>query len=222
MDPNRYKQQDNQQSPPQNENNYDFIMNPANGSAKPTLLAPQSAKARIAIFAGGIILLIILVSVFFSFLNASGNKQKDNLIGTAKTQQEIIRVIDLSQEFISDRNLDYKVKTLRAVIMTSQQEVTAASAARGSEINPKDLEKSQNPQNDTDLESARAQAKGDEVLNNILLGLLGQYSDQLQAVYDAGNESEKSLSTDAFNQINLIYGVDQGSGSDTQQSTTSQ
>ncbi len=197
-------------------------MNPANGRTKPTLLAPQSAKMRIAIFAVGIILLIIIISVFFSFLNSAGNKQKDNLLSAAKTQQEIIRIIDASNEHISDRNLSDKVKTLRAVIMTSQREVTDALGARGAEANPKDLAKSQNPQNDSDLESARAQAKGDEVLNSILIGLLNQYASQLQAIFDAGNESEKALATDAFEQIDLIYNISQSSATETQQAQPTQ
>lgn len=211
-----------EQQPQGSGNNYDFIMNPQNSGNKSTFLAPQSTKMRILIFGGGIILLIILMSVFFSFLNAAGNKQKENLLEVAKTQQEIIRVIDSSKEFISARDLDDKVKTLRAVIVTSQQETTAALAAKGKEVNPKELAKSQNPQNDADLESARAQARGDEALNDILLNLLGQYAAQLQKVFDAGNESEKALATDAFNQVNLIYSLSNDASSEDPQGQATQ
>jgi hypothetical protein len=210
-------EQNNQQSPlPQEDNDYDFIMNSGSSGNKQALFAPENTKMRILLFAAGIIVLIILILVFFSFLSSAGNKQKENLLAVAKTQQEIVRVIDLNKEHISDRDLNDKIKTLRAVIVTSQQEVTSALTARGTKANPKELAKSQNPKNDTDLESARAQAKGDQVLDEIIVALLGQYAAQLQVVFDNGNESEKALATDSFNQVNTIYNLSQDDETDQQ------
>lgn len=204
-----YSEQDNQQSPPQNSNNYDFIMDPPNAGNKSPFFAPGNTKMRIILFALGIIILIILMSVFFSFLNASGNKQKNNLLQVAQTQQEIIRVIDERDNFISDRNLKDKTKTLRAVMVTSQQETIAALGGRGEKLNPKELSKVENPQTDAELESAQEQAKHDEVLDEILLTLLNKYSVQLETVFSEGNASEKEFATDAFNQVDLIYNLGQ-------------
>ena len=187
------------------ENNYDFIMNSQNQNKSP-LFAPENTKMRIAIFAVGAILLIILVSVFFSFLNSAGNKQKENLMSTAQTQQEVTRILDLSKENIADAKLKDKAVTLRAVMISSQQDIIAALATRGSEANPKELGQGQNPQTDADLENALAQARYDEVLNEILLSLMDQYMTQLQAVFEDGNASEKELATEAFNQVDLILG----------------
>lgn len=185
-------------------NNYDFIMNSQNQNKSP-LFAPENTKMRIAIFAVGVILLIIIMSVIFSFLNSAGNKQKENLMSVAQTQQEVTRVLDLSKENITDAKLKDKTVTLRAVMISSQQDIVAALVARGSKANPKDLAQGQNPQIDTDLESALAQARYDEALNEILLSLMDQYMARLQAVFDNGNASEKELATEAFNQVNLIF-----------------
>ncbi len=205
-----------QQPPAQSGNEYDFIMNSSGSNSGSSFFAPESAKMRIAIFALGITLLIILMIVFFSFLNAGSNKQKTNLLQVAKTQQEIIRLAEENNDKISSRDLKDKVKTLRAVMITSQQETIAALGSRGGKTSPKELSKSKNPQNDTELESARAQARGDTALDELLTELLGQYSNQLQAVYDNGSQGEKELATDAFNQIDLIYGLSQNAASEEQ------
>lgn len=203
------------QQPQSSGDNYDFIMNQNPGNKSP-LFAPENTKMRIAIFGVGIILLIILMIVFFSFLNAAGSKQKDNLLKVAQTQAEIIRVIKLGEKNISTSDLKDKTLTLQAVIATSQQEVIAALAARGEKANPKDLAKTQNPQTDAELENALAQARHDEAFNKILLNLLEQYSSQLNNIYNEGNASEKELATDAYNQIDLIFDLDQSTGSEDQ------
>jgi hypothetical protein len=210
--------QDYQQAPPptQGGNDYDFIMNsPSSGGS--SFLAPQNTKIRIAVFAVGLILLIILMSVFFSFLNSAGNKQKENLLEVAKTQQEIIRIIDANKQFISDGKLKDKTQTLRVVMLSAQQEFTAALAARGKKASPKELETGMNPQNDTILETAKAEARGDEALDELLASLLTQYSTQLQAVFEGGNQSEQELATEAFNQVDLLYNLSQSdTSSDTE------
>lgn len=206
MNPEQQNQNDN--------NNYDFIMNPPNPGNKSPLFAPENTKIRIAIFAGGIILLIILISIVFSFLNSAGNKQKENLFKAVRAQAEIIRVIDFSNQKVSDRELKDKITTLRAVLITSQQETTAALTARGQEINPKELGASENSQTNAALETAVEQARHDETLDEILTNLLEQYSTDLQAVFNEGNASEKELATDAFNQIDLAYGLSQDAASE--------
>ncbi|MEX2014851.1 MAG: hypothetical protein WD885_02855 [Candidatus Saccharimonadales bacterium] len=213
---------DNQQpSQPQGGNEYDFIMNSSNSGAS-SFLAPQNTKMRLAIFGVGIILLIILVLMFFSFLNSGGNKQKENLLEVAKTQQEIVRLIDANGQFISNGGLKDKTQTLRVVMLTAQQEFTAALTARGKEVSPKELAAGTNPQNDTLLETAKAEARADEALDELLTTLLNQYSVQLQAVFDGGNQSEKDLATEAFGQIDLLYNLSKSNASDAEESSTSQ
>ncbi len=207
--------------PPPGDNDYDFIMNSPN-SGGPSFLAPQSTKMRIAIFSIGVIVLIVLMIVFFSFLNSAGNKQKENLLAVAKTQQEIIRLIDENEQSISSNSLKDKTQTLRVVMITSQQEGTAALAARGKQASPKELESGINPQNDADLETAFAQARGDEALDEILKNLLDQYAAQLQVVFNEGNQSEKEFATDAFNQVSLLYDLGQDTGQEEEQSQATQ
>ncbi|HEX5798131.1 MAG TPA: hypothetical protein VFX79_02145 [Candidatus Saccharimonadales bacterium] len=206
--------QDYQQAAPpsQGGSDYDFIMNsPSSGG--PSFLGPQNTKMRIAVFAVGIILLIILMSVFFSFLNSAGNKQKENLLEVTKTQQEILRIINANKQSISDGKLKDKTETLRVVMLTSQQEFTAALSARGKKVSPKELETGRNPQNDAILEAGEAEARGDEVFDELLTSLLTEYSAQLQAVYESGNQSEQELATEAFNQVDLIYNLSQSNAS---------
>lgn len=207
MDPNRpgqYNNQNNQPQPPNNDNDYDFIMNPQQ-SSKPAFLGPESAKMRIIVFASGVIILIILMVLFFSFLNASSNAQKENLLKVAQTQEEIIRVVGLGEQNITERDLKTKTSTLKAVMLTSKQDTLSALSGRGQNVNPKKLAEGQNPQHDAELESASEQARHDEALNQILVKLLNQYALELEAVYNNGSAEEQEFSSEAFDQVDLIF-----------------
>lgn len=188
-----------------NEGEYDFIMNPDQPSKQPLMFVPNSTLGRTMIFAVGIIFLIILIAVGFSLLNASANKQKDNLLEVAQTQSEIIRVIELGNENVFDASLEAQSKTLKTVVVTSQQEILAALSARGKTANDKDLAKAQNSENDSLIENGLNSGRHDQVFTEVLTELLGKYAVQLETVYDNGSSSEQSLSTDAYQQINIVF-----------------
>lgn len=183
---------------------YDFIMN-SGASKKPAIKGPSSATGKLILIAVGVILLIILVTFGFSLLNASSNKQKENLLQVAELQTEIIRVIDNGNNNVASTDLLNRTTTLRAVVSTSQKETLQALTNRGSKIKDKDLSKGEDSGNDAKLEQGLSVGKYDQTYEQVLDSLLSDYVSKLNAVYEAGGPKEKAFSSDAYNQVQAAY-----------------
>lgn len=187
----------------QNQNPYDFIMNPQKPSRPAFTLPGDSMVQRVVMAVAGLIVFIVLASMASSFLNKANNAQRQKLISLAQTQSEIARVADEASEKISDKNLLYKASTVQVTMKSSQQEVVSALAKRGKKLKDKVLNV-QNPANDAVLSEGEQNGRYDEAYTQLLTKQLDSYQSQLQSVYDTGSPSEKSIVVSANNQIKLL------------------
>lgn len=195
---------DSKNDPPSN-NEYEFIMNTGNTPKKPFLdINGVSKFKKILIFSAGLLILIMLISIVFSFLNSAGSAQKDKLLEIAQTQQEIIRISESAGEKIGDRNLLYKANSVGLTVSSSQQEIIAALAARGEKKVDKRLAAGLNPQNDAVLLEGEQNGNFDETYRALLRQQLNNYGLQLQAAHEGSTKSEKQTIEKAFSQLEIL------------------
>jgi hypothetical protein len=195
----------NPQNGPPSNNEYEFIMNAGNSPKKPLLDLGRASKfKKILIFGAGIILLLMLISIVFSFLNSAGSAQKDKLLELAQTQQEIIRVAEAAEEKIGDRNLLFKANSVRLAVSSSQQDIIAALAARGEKKIDKRLAAGLNPQNDAVLLEGEQNGNFDETYRALLQQQLNNYGLQLQAAHEGSTKSEKQAIEKAYSQLEIL------------------
>lgn len=185
--------------PPQQQNQYDFIMN---GSPKPPRnpLLGTGLGARIAVIAGLLIIIIIIGAVINSFLTKGDRVQTDRLVEIAQTQTEIIRVSSLAKDKAKDINTLNLAVSTRLSVESSHQEVKASLAARG--VKGKSLNKklaaSKNPKTDAALDEATKNSRFDETFLTIINKQLTDYQKLLQAAYPGSKTKERSVLTASY------------------------
>jgi len=193
------------QTNPSPDDDYEFILNPQKPPKKPLIdFSGASMFKRLLLVGGGLIGLIILASVLFSFLNNAGNAQKERLLEIAQTQEEIIRIADSAVEKISDRNLLYKAEGVKLIMTSSQQDTLSALSKRGVKKVGKKLSGGQNSQNDELIIEGEQNGNLDEVYQALLDKQLSNYGLQLQAAFEGSTPEEKQAMETAFNQIDLL------------------
>jgi hypothetical protein len=189
-------------------NQYEFILNPQKPPRPPMVdLGSMSMIKRIAIFVGGVMLLLTLLVSGLSFLNRASGAQGKKLLEIAQTQTEIARVALAAQEKIGGKELLFRAINVQYSINSSKQQLVAAIAKRGLKADEKNLGKGQNPQNDAILLAGEQNAKFDETYEALLNKQLANYQLQLQGVYDGSTASEKAVIENAFSQLELLSPV---------------
>lgn len=183
---------------------YDFIMNPQKPPVQPFFFGGGNMVQRIAVLAGGFLLLIMLFVIGSSFLNGAANAQKDRLLGLAAAENEIARVNDAAKLKITDKELLNLSATVKLSVLSTKQDVLTALANRGEGKVKEKAISVKDPQNDAALTEGENNGRFDETYNKLLQQLLTDYQQKLKEVYDSGSTSEKQLANSANEQTNLL------------------
>ena len=124
----------NAQPPNKPGGEYDFILDPQKPPRSPLPFSTGGKFQKILIIGGGIIILIVLAVVANSLLSGSANAQNNKLLTLAKTQTEIIRIIDEADDKVTDQELrNLSINTKLSVASTKQQTISSP-ASRGKEV----------------------------------------------------------------------------------------
>lgn len=184
--------------PPGQQNQYDFIMSNAPQKRGPAF--GNSPRARIAIVAGGLILLIIIAMVVMSFFSQGDKVQTQRLIEVAQAQNEIIRVSSLGKEKARDINTRSLAANARLSVESSQVEVKAALGKRGvkSKSLNKTLAASKNTKTDDALNEASQNNRFDDTFTLVMQKQLEDYRKLLMGAYDSGTATEKKVLKTSF------------------------
>lgn len=189
---------------------YDFILNPEKQKHASLFFVSAGKTQKILIVTAGAILLITLTVVLSSLFSRSSNAQNEKLISLAKTQNEIIRIIDESNEKVTDQDLRNFSINAKLSLASTKQEVVASLAERGKKVKDKDIS-SANGRNDQILSEGEQNSRFSETYRQLLEKELSTYQSRLKSVYDSGNKTEKEFSVSANSQINLLLGKKQAS-----------
>ncbi len=180
--------------PPQQQNPYEFITNP---TPPPRRGLNLGLKGRIAVVAGGLIVLLMAVMVISSFLTGGNDAQKQRLIDIAKAQAEIVRASTLANKQPKPADTKNFAATTQYSVQSAQQSIKSLLANYGvkeSSLN-KVLTASKNTETDAALTKAANNNRYDEILRDILEQQLTDYQKLLKTAYDNGTPSEKRTLT---------------------------
>lgn len=188
---------------PQNTNDpYGFIMNSPQKQAN----KPIGMGARIAVVAGGVLLLIIVAIIGNSLLSSGQKAQTQRYIELAQTQTEIIRITTLADKKAKTLNTRSYAVTTRVSLESSQKSTTAILNKRG--IKEKKLTKllsaSKNPKTDAALEEATKNNRFDETFNKLLNTQLANYQKQLNDAASGASKKDKQALQRSFNQVAIL------------------
>lgn len=184
--------------PPQQQNNYDFILNADHKPPRGPLFG-NSMGARIAVIAVLVVVIIVIGVVVSSFLGKAGRAQNQRLVEIAQTQAELIRVSALASKPESTKTLSTQTAALttRLSLESSQQQTKKMLANRG--INEKGLAKQlasgKNPKTDATLDEAIKNSRFDETYTALVNKQLADYQKLLQAAYPGATPNERTVLT---------------------------
>lgn len=184
--------------PPQQQNQYDFILN---NKAKPPRgpLLGGSVGARVAVIAVLFIIFVIAAGVINSFLSKDSQAQNQRLIEIAHAQTEIIRVSAIAKDEKNAKDTTTRNFALNTSLSfeSSQQQVKKLLAARG--VSEKSLDKrlaaSKNPKTDAALDEATKNSRFDKTFLTLMHKQLTDYQKLLQAAYPGSTPKERATLT---------------------------
>lgn len=194
-----------QQYGPQQQNPYDFIMNPGQAPKKtllPKLGGGSFTKKIILIIAGAVIVVIIMWILGSIFGGSSVNKA--DVITLTQMQEEIARVSARGQE-ATDQAAKNMAINVKLTIQTQQKEWLDFLAVRGTEVKDEQLGLKKNEAADTRLEEAKANNTYDLTFNQTMETYLNQYITQLETDFNkAAITTQKELIQEHYNQTKIL------------------
>lgn len=210
-----------------NNNQYDFILNPEQPKSNEGIFGPDSSKAtKIALVIVGAILLIILIAVFMNLLTRGSKQATNRLLGIAQEQAEISRVAAIGIKNARTDPTQGYANSVKLTIDTSQKDILALLSKRGVKVEAKILNKKQNQKTDKQLEDARLTNRFDDVFSQIVHSQVANYRSHLEAAYkDTTSTSEKDTLKRNIASADILLGKQlkqpSQSNTNTSESTTS-
>lgn len=178
--------------PPQQYNQYDFIMNAPKQQRGPKV---SGIKSRVLLVIIGLIVLLIIAVIANKILTAGSSAQAAKMTEVAQAETELIRVASLGIDTAKDRDTLNHAATIKATIQSSQNQTKKLLEKRGVKGKglTKKLSASKNSKSDDKLEEARRNNRYDETFNTLIDKQLTDYQKTLKAAFGGASKSEKIL-----------------------------
>lgn len=184
---------------------YDFIDEPIQKQSRGSLIpANSSLPMRIAIFGGGLVVLLILFMVIKGFLG--GGSSLTSFVTIAQDQQAIIYLADNAQKQpdLSESNKNFTATT-RLSLASSQSDLINYMANNGKKVNVKDLSLTISKTTDEQLAAAASAATYNETYRDIMQKKLNSYMSKLKQAYaETSGPNGQALLSDQFEQAELL------------------
>lgn len=185
---------------------YDFILHPQQPAKKPLPLplATGSKTMRIAIFGGGIAVLIIVAAVLFSILGKNGGSFQP-VIAVAEEQTELVRVATQGVDHATDQKTQNLANNVLLGVGSAKNETLNYLKTNKQKVDSKVLALKHSKETDTSLANAQSAGTFDTTFIGILQNDLSSYSHSLQAAYKANpGPKGKALLSKQFNAAQLL------------------
>ncbi len=194
----------------QNQNNqYDFILNP-NQPQKKILNLPggNSTKGRMIIAGIGLIIFIIIAGIFMNLILGAGKPDTKALVAAAKEQNELIRVAQIGVDKAQTQAAKDIAITTKLSLQSQQKEMLSAAASAGRKLNSKELSSSRNAKVDATLTEAEQNNRFDEVFIEVINIELKEYQQIVKRAYEGTNDKKlKEALAVQFQSANTLAGV---------------
>jgi hypothetical protein len=194
-----------------NQDQYNFIMNPDTGP-QPKGLLPSGfnlgKKQLIILGVVGVILLGIIGTLLYSLAN-SGPTNKDQLVGVALEQNELIRVSEVAIKEAKGTQARNLAMTTKLSVRSDQSSLVAALRAQGVKLNANQLRGGKKAENDRKLTEATQNNRFDEVYLDLIQKALVTYQRNLNTAYKTTVSPRLKETIKAqYQHASLIIGVD--------------
>jgi hypothetical protein len=194
---------DQPQSPDQS---YAFITNPAQPPKQSRFSGFRSSSLpiRIGVIAGGLLVLLVVFLVLRGLLSSS--PKLDSFVTVAQEQQELIHLVENSNQQASLSASSQNVAaTMLASLTTSQGETIKYLTSNGKKIDAKQLNLKVSAATDTQLTDAEAAATYNQTFREILQTKLKAYESTLSSTYNqTQGKKGKALLKDSYRQAQLF------------------
>jgi hypothetical protein len=185
-------------------NPYEFIVNPNTPKRRSSLFGGDAFLTRIALIAGGAVVLMIIAGVIISALGPKSITP--SMLAIAQRQQEIIRIsTDAYTKASSDDAKNFTTNVEASVTSSQQQTLTYLAGHGMKKVSPKVLALDQDAQADATLASAITAGTYDTAVVQNLTGQLQAYEQLLQTTFKqtTSKTTRQILQTD-FTAANLL------------------
>jgi hypothetical protein len=163
-------------------NPYEFIVNPNQPKRKGKLFGGDAFLMRLALIAGGAVVLMIVAGVIISAMGPKSNTA--SLLGVAERQQEIIRIAkDAGTQATGSDVQNFAASVLATVTSDQVKTITYLKANGMKKIPTKTLNLDQSAQTDATLAAAATAGTYDTAVMQNLSSQLATYEQLLQSSY---------------------------------------
>ncbi|MBI1856770.1 hypothetical protein HY003_00920 [Candidatus Saccharibacteria bacterium] len=188
-------------------NQYDFITNPQKLPKKGLLPGIGNSKKQriLMVGVGGILLVIILITVF-SFIFGGSGGNTDDLVKAAKQQSELIRISDIALTKARGSDALNLAITTKMTLMAEQQPFLKMIKNQGYSLNAKELAASKNAETDKILTAADQNNQFDVVFLKTLQSGIANYQKTLKkALNTTSNKKARQSISEAYSQAKILF-----------------
>lgn len=184
----------------------DFIMQ-TEVPTEPSFLSKLQSKWGL-IFLGLCAGLILILALVFSIMqNQTSNEQRQKLVGLAQTETELIRLANLASSQATEENTKTRASEIANSLNGSLAKTKQLIQARGGNSGEADFSAGKNSQNDSRLVEAIQNNSFDTVFSELVDEQLLSYQQQLIAVQQNANSTEKQVLEDSYSKANKLLGL---------------
>jgi hypothetical protein len=163
---------------------------------------------RVAIFGGGLVLLLILVIVFVSILTSGGKEKTQDLLTIAQEQTELIRVATDGTTHATTQPMQNLAQNVQASITSDNVALLAYMKNTGQKVAPKQLVLKHNNTTDTTLTTAQENSTYDSAFKDVIQTDLDAYGAALHKAIDANpGPKGKAILTQQYEAAKLLYNL---------------
>jgi hypothetical protein len=187
---------------PNNQNSYDFIMNPdQKKTAGPNFVGPQKLLMIVGLIAVVIVAIVVLFSVVFS----GGASTRAQLVSVNAHQIELARVLGLGLDKTVDQKLKQQFQTLSTTLFSDTQGVSSLMASREYTITKLEKDSQKDVDIDEALDAAEAKNDFDPAFEQAVASTAGEYLEALQsASASVSSAKDKELLNTAIANIETV------------------
>lgn len=183
-------------TPQNNPNNFDFILNPAQPAKKPPLGGNNALKLLVVV--GGVVVLLVLV-LFVVFSLLKPKTPTTDVVNIIQRQEEVIRLASLGESEAKTEDMKGLSYSIDLSVSTNQDQAQAYLKAMGGEISEEQLGLKRNATTDKLLEDAKVTSTYDTALRGVYETELTKYLNELQTAYKAtGSAKLKTILSNSF------------------------
>jgi flagellar basal body-associated protein FliL len=190
---------------PNNQNQYDFILNPQQPQNKPGLPQVQSGKKRLIIFILMIMVLFTVLLLGFNFINSIGKANNESLIAVRAYQVELDRVLTEAITNTGDPATVNRFTTLQATLASDQAQLSQLLTDRGVEVSEEQLAAQEDTEATDALDNESKNGSYDTAVLALISSLSNEYYDTLKtAAANTSSDKEQEILNTSINNLETV------------------